>query len=312
MFTGLWDYQISIWGIIKLLICYLAIKFAIFVYKNFIRKRLNLVERYGNDSWALVTGATDGIGKALCHDLARSGFNIILVSRTLSKLQAVADELGKAYNVRTHYVQFDFNALTSVADYTKHFEHLRQTYDISILVNNVGSDHHDSFKNVTIDEISMEININVIPIAMLTKIFFDHMDKRGKRSAIISLSSFAGEFPFPMKAIYSATKAFDHFITIALKEEYNNSNVDFLSVKPLEVATPMTGTQPDGVFILTPQQVASSILNDLGHEQETYTHWAHKIQANIVLQIPRFIVNEFMRRFWYALVMQHSSLKKTN
>lgn len=61
-------------------------------YKHFLRPRRNLTRRYGSN-WALVTGAGDGIGKAYCHELAKSGYNIILLSRTLENLEKVASEL---------------------------------------------------------------------------------------------------------------------------------------------------------------------------------------------------------------------------
>ena len=61
-------------------------------YRHFLRPRRNLISRYGSN-WALVTGAGDGIGSAYCHELARSGFNIILLSRTIENLVKVSQEI---------------------------------------------------------------------------------------------------------------------------------------------------------------------------------------------------------------------------
>lgn len=63
------------------------------IYRHFLRPRRNLAARYGANSWALVTGASDGIGEALCHELAKAGFNIILLARTELKLHQVADSV---------------------------------------------------------------------------------------------------------------------------------------------------------------------------------------------------------------------------
>jgi 17beta-estradiol 17-dehydrogenase / very-long-chain 3-oxoacyl-CoA reductase len=63
--------------------------------KHILRRRHNLIERYGKGSWAVVTGASDGIGAAYCKILAKDGFNIALVSRTMSKLQTVEKECLK-------------------------------------------------------------------------------------------------------------------------------------------------------------------------------------------------------------------------
>lgn len=65
----------------------------VYVHKYFLRKKLNLLERYGKGSWALVTGASSGIGAQYCKQLARDGFNICLVSRTRSKLEKVEKEI---------------------------------------------------------------------------------------------------------------------------------------------------------------------------------------------------------------------------
>ena len=64
-----------------------------FVHRFFIMKRLDLPERYGKGSWAVVTGSTAGIGLEFCHQLAALGFNIVLVSRTLDKLNSCAGEI---------------------------------------------------------------------------------------------------------------------------------------------------------------------------------------------------------------------------
>ena len=106
------------------------------IYKTFSRKRKNLQERYGQNSWALVTGATDGIGKTFCFELAKENFNIILVSRTLSKLKKVSQEIEKEFpKVKTSCVEFDFYNKNDIAEYTKTFGDLQQKFDISLLVN---------------------------------------------------------------------------------------------------------------------------------------------------------------------------------
>ena len=186
----------------KLLLAFLIVwKIVRFIYTNFFRKRLNLLTRYGPDSWALVTGATDGIGKALCEELVKEGFNIILVSRTLQKLKNVSADLIKINpRIKTHLVEYDFNIKNKLEDYLSAFGNLQEKYDVSILINNVGLDHHNTFERVKIDHLYSMLNLNVIPQTLLTKILLNGMNARKDRSSVITLSSFAGEFPFPMKS----------------------------------------------------------------------------------------------------------------
>jgi 17beta-estradiol 17-dehydrogenase / very-long-chain 3-oxoacyl-CoA reductase len=289
----------SLLNVILLISC---LKFIYFLYKNFIRQRKDLLTRYGKKSWALVTGATDGIGKALCIELARSGFNIILVSRNPQKLKNVAQELLIINpNIEIHTIPYDFDNKSTLKDYTENFSNLTKQYDISILINNVGTEQHNYFDKVKIDYLISDININIIPQTILTKIFLKSLNSRSKRSAIINLSSFAGEFPFPMKSVYSATKIYNHFLSIGLMEETSlQSSIDWLSVKPLEVETVLSTTKADGIFVVTPKQCADSILNDLGHESETYSHWTHKIQAWVLLTlVPRSLFYFVVKRFWF-------------
>jgi 17beta-estradiol 17-dehydrogenase / very-long-chain 3-oxoacyl-CoA reductase len=262
--------------------------------------------RYGENSWALITGATDGIGKALCEELAREGFNIILVSRTLEKLKKVSESLLKINpDIKTHIIEYDFNNKNNLNDYTSTFSSIGETYDISILINNVGLDHHNTFDRVKIDHIYSMINLNIIPQTMLTKIFLNKLNSRNKRSSIITLSSFAGEFPFPMKSLYSATKIFSHYLSVALSEEMKMTNrIDWLSVKPLEVETVMSTTKADGFSVITTKQCADAILNDLGYESETYTHWAHKVQAALLGFVPKCVMYEVFRRFWFKIFIK--------
>lgn len=283
-------------------IFYLIMEFSYFLFKILIRPRKDLLKRYGKDSWALVTGATDGIGKGICMELARTGFNIILVSRTESKLKLVSEEIKKLNpSIKTHYIPYDFDKLTTEENYTKFFGNLQEKFDISILVNNVGTEHHNTFDRVRIDCLYTAINLNIIPQVVLTKILFEKMKQR-KRSAIISLSSFAAEFPFAMKSLYSATKIFNHYLSKGLQEETNLNypNIDWMSVKPLEVETVLSTTKADGFMVITPKQCAESILNDLGYEQETYTHWAHKIQAFVLINfLPKSLFYAVVKRFWF-------------
>ena len=70
----------------------------IFAWKQMLPAR-NQLDKYGKDSWVVITGATDGIGKQLCFDFAALGFKIVLVSRSLDKLKSVASEVNEKHKV---------------------------------------------------------------------------------------------------------------------------------------------------------------------------------------------------------------------
>jgi 17beta-estradiol 17-dehydrogenase / very-long-chain 3-oxoacyl-CoA reductase len=107
-----------------------------FTYRHFIRAGKNLRARYG--SYAIVTGATDGIGKAIAMRLAeRCGMNLILVSRTESKLKEVANEITQAYpKVQVDTVAIDFSAIDDQS--VEKLRQLVKQYEVGVLINNVG------------------------------------------------------------------------------------------------------------------------------------------------------------------------------
>ena len=101
------------------------------------------VDRYGKGSWAVVTGATDGIGKAAAMYLANEGFNVVLISRTMAKLETVANELKESAkkhgkNIDTRVVQLDFTKNFDAGTFSKIYQEQLKDLDLSVLVNNVG------------------------------------------------------------------------------------------------------------------------------------------------------------------------------
>lgn len=87
-----------------------------FIYRHFFKRSLDLPMRYGRGSWALVTGAGDGIGAEFCKQLAELGFNIVLVSRTKSKMLKVAEDYCS--QVKTRIIEADFTGKTKPDFYT--------------------------------------------------------------------------------------------------------------------------------------------------------------------------------------------------
>ena len=73
------------------------------VWRHIIRPRRDLIARYGGN-WAVVTGGSDGIGEAYCYELAKSGFNIVIVSRTMEKMETVAQKLRDEYKVEAKII----------------------------------------------------------------------------------------------------------------------------------------------------------------------------------------------------------------
>jgi len=248
------------------------------IYSNFLRPPKNLIERYGENSWAVVTGATDGIGKAFCYSLAEKGFNIAFVSRTLEKLNKCKQEFEKAFPKN----QFSVHVANFTQSHEKgFFDKLSEEFkdkDISILVNNVGLADAFKFTNFPEEALRDLLVVNTYPQVMMSSLVLPSMLKREKKSAIIDLSSVASVHPIPHYSMYSATKTFNKFISQALRAEFADKNIDVMTMTPCYVTSPMTLNTTNLLFI-TAKQCADASLKKLGYEAVTFGHWYHCFQG---------------------------------
>jgi 17beta-estradiol 17-dehydrogenase / very-long-chain 3-oxoacyl-CoA reductase len=288
--------SLSLKNILTILLIYNLLRFARFLYNNFFRRRLNLKKRYGINTWALVTGATDGLGKAFCEELAREGFNIILVARNIDKLKTVASEMETTFKIKTIFIVFDFNIKTNYNDYFNTFTELNDKYDISILVNNIGTGTGGNFFDVNTANISNVLNCNILPLTYLTRIIGHDMKEKKHKCAIINVSSIMGTRSIPYSGLYSSTKVYATFIAEALAGEINNSNIDFLSLMPWYIDTKMIKNTKMLFGVISAKECVDGALNDLGYEVHTFGHWYHKILAYLISFIPIFIAKEYIKR----------------
>lgn len=204
---------------------------------------------YGD--WALVTGASAGIGAVFARKLAAERMNVVLVARRADRLQALANELARAHAVKTRVVAEDLERdgaieriAASVAD-----------LEIGVLVNNAGFSTVGRFERVPREKILGMIRVNCLAVAGMTHAFLPGMTKR-RRGAIVIVASVAGYQPLGFAATYGATKAFDLMLGEALWAENRDTGVDVLVLSPGPVETefqtvagetPHPGATPESV-----------------------------------------------------------------
>jgi 17beta-estradiol 17-dehydrogenase / very-long-chain 3-oxoacyl-CoA reductase len=276
---------------------YIIFKIIIILYKKFIRKPLNLTERYGEGSYALITGATEGIGKEFCIQLAKLKFNLILVSRNIEKLKKVSDELkNKFINLQTILIEFDFSKKFSIKEYEKFFLNNKEikNLDISILINNIGISQRELFINYSLEFIMDTININIVSQSLLTKIFINKLLNRNKKSAIISMSSYSATLPLILSSIYCASKIYDDYLIRAIAEENKGKNIDFLSVRPQYVNTPSRAEHKKEFKAISTEECVTGIFQDLGYETVTNGYWSHCIKG-VIFDIFGMKIKNFFR-----------------
>ena len=248
------------------------------IIRHFLKRHRNLLKRYGENSYALVTGASDGIGQKFSLKLAQRGFNICLIARNAQKLERVVEEIKKINpKVQTKIIIADFTNSATDEKFFDRIEEQIRNIDVSILINNAGIDVFEEYHKLSHEEIKNIIVVNCIPMSILTKCLIPHMRIRKNRSAIINVSSFTGVIPMPYYNIYSASKAFNDFLTRAVAVEY--PSIDFLSLRPSDVSTQMTFYRKTDFFTITAEECVEGCLRDVGHETVTYGSWKHKLQG---------------------------------
>lgn len=176
------------------------------VFITFIREPKNL-KSYG--SWAMVTGSTNGIGKAFAHQLAKKGLNLILVSRDSKKLKSVSKEFQAEFpEAQIKTIVFDFSS--NISEGMKEIEERIKGLEIGILINNVGISYPSAAYFHEVDEqIWMNIvRVNLEGTTWVSRAVLTGMLQR-KRGAIVNIGSGAATIvpSHPLYTMYAATKA---------------------------------------------------------------------------------------------------------
>ncbi|XP_053574299.1 very-long-chain 3-oxoacyl-CoA reductase isoform X2 [Bombina bombina] len=235
------------------------------------------LKKYGD--WAVVTGATDGIGKAYAEELARRGLNIVLISRTLEKLQKVSKEIEKQSGRKTKVIQVDF---TKGSEIYKPIEEGLKGLDIGILVNNVGMATGSRIQFLSIPDLKQQladiINCNITSVVQMTRIVLPKMVEK-KKGLIINVSSEAGTRPYPMLTVYSATKVFVDYFSRGIHAEYKSKGITVQCVMPLMVSTNMTKRIKTNLLVKSADSYAKEALNTAELTIRTSGCLSHSIQC---------------------------------
>jgi short-subunit dehydrogenase len=179
--------------------------------------------------YALVTGASRGLGRCFARTLAARQQNLVLVARSGEKLEAVARELRAAHDIQVENIPLDLaeaGAGRRLAD-----DLTNRSLQIDLLVNNAGFGDQGRFLQLSLDRQLQSINLQNATVVELTHRLLPAMIER-KQGGIINVSSMAGFQPIPFASVYSATKAFLTTFSLALEAEVKSSGIRVVTVCP--------------------------------------------------------------------------------
>jgi len=182
-----------------------------------------------NDGFALITGASRGLGMAFARALAARNCNLVLVARSAEPLDAFANELRQSWSVSVVAIQVDLSFAGAVQILTEQLSDGKTPIDL--LVNNAGFGLRGEFRELSIRRQVEMLRLNNQAIVELTYSLLPSMLER-RQKGIINISSTAGFQPIPFASVYSATKAFLTAFSLALEQELRSAGVAVVTVCP--------------------------------------------------------------------------------
>jgi short-subunit dehydrogenase len=174
------------------------------------------------DRWAIITGASSGIGKALAFEFASGGFHLLLIARNATALSEVAQQCGARYGVETEVIAADLSCADSLGDVIETIAGKPHRYEI--LVNNAGFGIHGEFGSTDIEENVRLLNVQLTAALRLTRAAIPGMMAR-RSGRILNIASVYAFSPVPFQSVYAACKAFLLSFSSALQNELKGTGV---------------------------------------------------------------------------------------
>ncbi|MGB0931156.1 MAG: SDR family NAD(P)-dependent oxidoreductase [Chitinophagales bacterium] len=217
--------------------------------------------------YALLTGASMGIGRSMAHKLAKLGHYLILVSLPNQALKDLTVELEKTYSIKAIPYEIDLtleDAPKIIFDFCTKYK-----IEVDILINNAGFGLGGLFETIDLAQYNKMMSLNTQAIIGLTHYFLPKL-KQHQQSHILNTSSMEALLPIPYKSVYTATKGFIYSFSLALREEVRPYNVNVSVLCPGSVLTNEDGLKrikamgwKAKMMVMMPDEVAHNALDKM-------------------------------------------------
>ncbi|MBE8968493.1 SDR family oxidoreductase, partial [Nostocales cyanobacterium LEGE 12452] len=171
---------------------------------------------------ALITGASGGIGYEFVKLFAQDGYNLVLVARSVDKLNKIADEFKKKFGIDVKVISKDLSNPSAPEEIFRELE--QASINVDVLVNNAGFATYGLFNEIDLNAEMQLLQVNVLCLTHLTKLFLKGMVQRGS-GKILNLASTAAFQPGPLMAVYYASKAYVLSFSEAIANELEGTGV---------------------------------------------------------------------------------------
>lgn len=220
-----------------------------------------------NNFYTLITGASEGFGKALAIECAKRKMNLILVALPGSELHSLTDFIKRSYCVDVIGIEKDLCKDESCIELFNEVNALK--LQVNMLINNAGIGSTVLFGEGSIHLYEKQIKLNVLATTLITRLFLE-MLKRNSHSYILNVGSMASFFYLPKKQVYGATKSFIYFFSKSLRQELENDRVHVSVLCPGGMNTNLaltlmnkTGTWLSRLSVMNPEEVVPIAIDGL-------------------------------------------------
>jgi short-subunit dehydrogenase len=244
-------------------------------------------------TYALITGASKGIGRAMARELARRGYNVLLVARSEGALQQLAADIRNDFKVGADHLSAD---LTDAGTPQRVLDWCREKgYTTSILINNAGFGASGAFDAVPLNEQLSMMQVNMNALVTMTHLFLPEL-KRQPKAYLLNIASSAAYQAVPFLSVYAASKAFVLTFSRGLRYELKGSAVSVTCVCPGATDTDFASTAQVGEKALkaadkvnmTPDVVARQAIDSmLAGKAEKVTGLINQVGAFLVWLLPK-------------------------
>ncbi len=237
--------------------------------------------------WALVTGASSGIGEQFARILAARGLHLVITARRAALLESLADDLRRAHGVEVHVLGLDLGR----PDFIVPLEAACAGKDIGLIVSNAGFGLKGEHHTLDAGQLSAMLHVNAFAPMLLAHAFAPRLIARGKGGLLFtgSIESYIG---FPWSSAYAASKAFVTVLGEGLWGELEKRGVDVLVVSP--GATDTDAPTLQGIDkqkipgrIMPPATVAEQALAQLGRRPVFIPGWTNRWMMRLLTALPR-------------------------